>query len=209
MANIPPEPNLTSDNLTLNMKRPSPRSPAEPIHSSWTTNSPPANTSAPRQTFNPDGTRKYLNIRPAGGQPFPLKKGKKYLAEDYKDGVEVKKEGKGAASSAPKSKPRTDRVLGSRSPAQDEERVIKQEVGATSRGPSSVDSDSSPERPLIEVSRSVRKDGRRAEDSAIGAVEMSGDTGNKSEDDRGRKLGRDVGNRCGGTRGVKRQGLMK
>lgn len=97
MPNALREPHRTSENLTLNMKRPSP---AEPIHSTRTTNSPPANTSAaPRQTFNPDGTRKYLNIRPAGGQPFPLKKGKRYLAEDYKDGVEVKKD-EGAASIA-------------------------------------------------------------------------------------------------------------
>ena len=206
MPNTPPEPHRASNNLTLNMKRSSPRSPAEPIHSNWTTDSPPANTSAPRQIFNPDGTRKYLNIRPAGGQPFPLKKGKRYLAEDYKDGVQVKKEGKGAASSATKTKHRTDRVAGSRSPAQDKERIIKQEVVATSREPSSVDSDSSPERPLIEVSRSARKDGERIEDSATGVAEVSGDTGIKSEDDRGRQMGRDVGKRNGGTRGVRRQG---
>ena len=204
MTNTPLESQRASNNFTLNMKRPSPRSTAEPIHSSWTTDSPHASTSAPKQTFNPDGTRKYLNIRPAGGQPFPLKKGKKYLAEDYKDGVEVKK-GKGAASSAEKREANTDETAGSRSPAQDKERIIEQEASATSREPSSVDSDSSPERPLIEVSRSARKDGERIEDSEIGAVEMSGNTGNNSEDDRGRQMGRDVGKRNGGTRGVKRE----
>ena len=76
MPNTPPEPQPTSESLTLNIQR---STPAEPIHSSRTTNSPHAK---PRQTFNADGTRKYLNIRPAGGQPFPLKKGKRYLAED-------------------------------------------------------------------------------------------------------------------------------
>ena len=197
-----PEPHRTSQNLTLNMRRPSP---AEPIHSSCATNSPHPNTSAPKQTFNADGTRKYLNIRPAGGQPFPLKKGKKYLAEDYKDGIKVKK-GKGAASSAIMREASTDGAAGSRSPTHDKERVIKQEVGATSREPSSVDSDSSPERPLIEISRSIRKDGERVEDSANEAVGISGDTGNKSEDDRGRRMGRDVGKRSGEARGVRRQG---
>ena len=204
MPNTPPESQHASNNLTLNMKRPSPCSPAEPIHSRWTTKSPPANTSAPQKTFNPDGTRKYLNIRPAGGQPFPLKKGKKYLAEDYKDGVEVKKEGKGAASSATKTKPRTDRGAGSRSPAQDRERIIKQEAVATSREPSSLDSDSSPERPLIEVSRSIRKDGGKVEDSASEGVGRNVDAEEKSEDDRGRKFGRDLRKRNGGTRGAKR-----
>ena len=197
-----PEPHRASQYLTLNMKRPSP---AEPIHSSCTTASPHPNTSAPRQTFNADGTRKYLNIRPAGGQPFPLKKGKKYLAEDYKDGIEVKKS-KGTASAAKEREAEANRIVGSRSPAQDKERVIKQEVGATSREPSSVDSDSSPERPLIEVSRSIRKDGERIEDSANEADEVGGDTGNKSEDDRGRRMGRDVGKRSGEARGVRRQG---
>ena len=199
-TNTPPAPQRSSDSLTLNTKRPSP-SPAEHIHSSRTTTSPPVK---PRQTFNPNGTRKYLNIRPAGGQPFPLKKGKKYLAEDYKDGVKVKK-GEGAASFAPKRKAKTNRIVGPRSPTQDK-KGIKREVGATSREPSSVDSDSSPERPLIEVSRSVRKDERRVEDSANEGGGRSGEAGEKSEDNRGRNRGRDDGKRSGGARVVRREG---
>lgn len=202
MTTTPPELYHMSDNLSLNMKRPNPRSTAEAIHSSWTTNSPPANTSAPRQIFNPDGTRKYLNIRPAGGQPFPLKKGKKYLAEDYKDGVKVKK-GKGAGSPTRRREVKTDRVAGSRSPAQEKGRIIKQEDLATTREASSLDLDSSPERPLIEVSRSAWKDG---EGSATGVAEVSGDTGNRSEEDRGRQMGRDVGKRNRAGRRAKRQG---
>lgn len=203
MPNPPPSPLPPINNLTLNTKTPNPHTPAEPIHSPRPPTSPHAPAPAPKQTFNPDGTRKYLNIRPAGGQPFPLKKGKRYLAEDYKDGVRVKREGKGAASSATKRGIRTDAMAGSRSPARDRERGVKQEIGATSREPSSVDPDSSPERPLIEVSRSIRKEGGRGEDSASGEVELSGDIGNKSEDDRGRKRGRDGGKRSGGARGVR------
>ena len=201
---MPPEPHPTSEFPTLNTQRPSP---AEHIHSSRTTKSPHANTAsaAPRQTFNADGTRKYLNIRPAGGQPFPLKKGKKYLAEDYQDGVEVKKKGEGAASFAPKRKASTDETAGSRSPPQDK-KGIKHEAEATSSQPSSVDSDSSPERPLIEVSRSSRKDGGRAEDSASEGVGRSRDAEEKSEDDRGRKLGREGGKRSRDASGVKRIG---
>ena len=201
-THTPPSLHPPSDNLTLNIQR---STPAEPTHSSRTTNSPHANTSAaPRQTFNTDGTRKYLNIRPAGGQPFPIKKGKKYLAADYKDGVKVKK-GKGAASPAKIREAKANRVAGSRSPAQDK-KGIKQDVRATSRESSSCDSDSSPERPLIEVSRSSRKDGGRVEDSASDGVGRSGDGGEKSEDDRDRKMGRDVGKRSGGAMGVRREG---
>ena len=116
------------------------------------------------------------------------------------------KKGKGAASSTRKKEVKTDRAPGSRSPAQHKEKIIKQEDLATSREPSSLDSDSSPERPLIEVLRSARKDGERIEDSATGVAEVSGNTGNKSEDDRGRKPGRDVEKRNGSTRGVRRQG---
>ena len=96
------------------------------------TKSPHSNNSAPKQTFNPDGTRKYLNTRPAGGQPFPLKKGKEYLAESYKDVIAVKKE-KGATSSAEKKKAKSNRAVGSDSRMKDEERVIKQETASISR----------------------------------------------------------------------------
>ena len=200
MTNTPPEPHRTSDIVTLNIRRPSPRRTTEPIHSSSATNPPHSNTSEPKQTFNPDGTRKYLNIRPAGGQPFPLKKGIKYLAEDYKDGIEVKK-GKGATSSAKKRRAEGNRAVGSSSAMLDRERVDEQEpVAIPSRLPST-DSDSSPERPLIEVLRSIRRDAERFEGSASGEVRTSGDVGEESEGDRGRKVVRDVGKRGGGTRG--------
>ena len=200
---MPLEPHHTSENLTLNIKRPNP-TPAEPIHSNRATTSPHA--TAPRQTFNHDGTRKYLNIRLAGGQPFPLKKGKKYLAADYENGVMIKRKGEGAASFAPKRKAATNRIVGSCSPTQDKKRGIKQEVGATSREPCSLESDSSPERPLIEVSRSSRKDGGRVEDAANGGVGRSSDNGEKSEDDRGRKRGREGEKRSREARGVRREG---
>lgn len=200
MTNTPPNPHRASDISYLNSRRPSPRHTPEPTHSSSSTNPPHPNTSFPKQTFNPDGTRKYLNIRPAGGQPFPLKKGKKYLAEDYKDGIAVKKEEKGATSSILKKETKSNRAADSDSEMQDKERVIKQEFVPVSRQLSSVDSDSSPERPLIEVLRSMRRDGGG---SASGGVGRSGGAGEESEDERGRKMGRDVGKRGGGTRGGK------
>ena len=192
MTNTPPEPHRASEIDKLNTRRPS------HIHSSAATNSPHSNTSEPKQTFNPDGTRKYLNIRPAGGQPFPLKKGEKYLAKDFKDGVEVKK-GKGATSSAEKRRAESNRAVGSASAMLERERVDEQEAVAISGEPSSLDLDSSPERPLIEVLRSIRRDGERVESSASGEVGMGGEIGEESEDDRGRKMVRDVGRR-GGTR---------
>ncbi len=200
MMNTPPELHRANDIL---LRRPLPRSPPEPILSSPATNAPHFNTSGPKQTFNPDGTRRYLNVRPAGGQPFPLQKGKRYLAEDYKDGIEVKK-GKGATSSAEMRRAESKRAAGSASAMQDEDRVGEQGVGAISSELSSLDSDSSPERPLIEVLRAVRKDGGRFGGSGSGEVGTSGDASEESEADRGRKMGRDVGKRGGGTRGGKR-----
>ena len=196
MTNTPPEPHRASDTVTLNIRKPSP---PEPLHSNSATKSPHSNTFGPKQTFNPDGTRKYLNIRPAGGQPFPLQKGKKYLAEDYKNDVEVKK-GEGEISSARKRKTHSNRATGSGSAMQDNERVSEQEAVSVSRQPSSLDSDSSPERPLIEVLRSTRRNGGKVEGSASGEVGRSGDANEESEDDRGRKIVRDVGKRGGGTR---------
>ena len=198
MTNTPPETHRASDTVTSNIRKPSP---PEPIHSNFASKSPHSNTSGPKQTFNPDGTRKYLNIRPAGGQPFPLKKGKKYLAEDYENSVEVKK-GEGAISSAKKTKAHSNRVAGSDSAMQDNKRVSEQEVVSVSRRLSSLDSDSSPERPLIEVLRSIRRNGEKVEVPASGEVGTSGDTGEESDDDRGRKVVRDVGRR-GGTRSGK------
>ncbi len=194
MTNTPPGPYRASDIVTL---RPSPHSTTEPIHSSSATNSPHSNTSAPKQIFNSDGTRKYLNIRPAGGQPFPLKKGIKYLAEDYKDGIEAKK-GKGATSSAKKRRAESNRVVGSSSAMLDRERSVEQEAVPNFGKLSSLDSDSSPERPLIEVLRSIRRDGERVEGFASGEVGTGGEAGEESEDDRGRKIIRDVGKRGGG-----------
>ena len=202
MATTPPKAHRASDIVTLKIRKSSPHNTPEPIHSSSATNPPHSNTSAPKQTFNPDGSRKYLNIRPAGGQPFPLKKGKKYLAEDFKDGMKVKKE-KGATSSAQEKKAKSNEAAGSDSGMQDKKRVIKQEVVPVSRQPSIHDSDSSPERPLIEVSRSMRREGEKVEDSMSGEVGMGGDAGDESEDDRGRKIVRDVGKRGGGIRGGK------
>ena len=195
MIDPPPEPHRASDIVNPNIRKPSPRGTPDLAHSI-------SATKPPKQTFNPDGTRKYLNIRPAGGQPFPLKKGKKYLAEDYKDGMKVKKE-KGATSSAQEKRPKSNRAAGSDSGMQDKKRIIKQEVVSVSRQASSLDSDSSPERPLIEVSRSMRREGEKAEVSMSGEVGMSGAAGEENGDERGRKIGRDVGKRGGGTRGGK------
>ena len=202
MINPRPEPHRESDIVNPNIRKPSPRGTPDLAHSSSATKPPHSNTSGPKQTFNPDGTRKYLNIRPAGGQPFPLKKGKKYLAEDYKDGMKVKKE-KGATSSAQEKRPKSNRAAGSDSGMQDKKRIIKQEVVSVSRQASSLDSDSSPERPLIEVSRSMRREGEKVEVSMTGEVGMSGAAGEENGDERGRKIGRDVGKRGGGTRGGK------
>ena len=200
MTNTPPGPHRASDIVTL---RPSPHSTTEPLHSSSATNSPHSNTSGPKQIFNPDGTRKYLNIRPAGGQPFPLKKGKKYLAEDYKDGIEVKK-GKGATSSAKKRRAESNRAVGSSSTVLGNERVSEQEVVSVSRQLSSLESDSSPERPLIEVLRSIREGGERVEGCTSREIGTGRDASEESDGDRGRKIGRDVGKRGGGTGGRKR-----
>ncbi|KAK0513667.1 hypothetical protein JMJ35_004031 [Cladonia borealis] len=201
MTYTPPETRSASNNITLNIKRTSPHSTSNPIHSTSATKSPHSNTTAPKQTFNPDGTRKYLNIRPAGGQPFPLKKGKRYLAEDHKDGIKMKE--KGATSSAKERKAKSERAAGSVSGMKDEERGIKQEAVSVSRQHSSQDSDSSPERPLIEVLRSMRRGGEKVEGSASGQVGMNGGATEESEDERGRKMVRDAGKRGGGTRGGK------
>ena len=195
MTNTPPEPHRASDTVTL--KKPST---PDPLHSNSATKSPHSNTLGPKQTFNPDGTRKYLNIRPAGGQPFPLEKGKKYLAEDYRNIVEVKK-GEGAISSAKKRKAHSNRAAGSDSATQDNKCVREQKIVPLSHQHSSLDSDSSPERPLIEVLRSIRRDGEKVEGSASGEIGRSGDAGKESDDDRGRKVVRNVGRR-GGTRSV-------
>ena len=196
MTYTPPETRSASNNVTLNIRRPNPHSTSDPVHS---TKSPHFNTSAPKQTFNPDGTRKYLNIRPAGGQPFPLKKGKRYLADEYKNGAKVKKE-KGATSSAKERKAKSERAVGSDSGMQNNKRVIKQEDVSVSRQHSSLDSDSSPERPLIEVLRSMQRDGEGSTSRGVGRSE---DAGGDSEDDRGRKTARDVRERGGRTRGGK------
>ena len=193
MTYTPPDTRSASNNITLNIQRSSPHSTSVPINS---TNPPRSDTSLPKQTFNPDGTRKYLNIRPAGGQPFPLKKGKRYLAEDYKNGVEVKKE-KGATPSAKEWKAKIEKAAGPESGVKDEERVVKREDVSVFREHSSQNSDSSPERPLIEVLRSMRREG------AIAEVSTSGGAAEKSEDDRGRKTVRGVEKRHGGTRGGK------
>ena len=112
----------------------------------------------------------------------------------------MKKE-KGATSSAKERKAKSERAAGSNSGMKDEERVIKQEGVSISRQRSNVDSDSSPERPLIEVLRSMRRNGAIAENSASGHVGMGKGAAEESGDDRGRKGAREVGQRGGRTRG--------
>ena len=108
----------------------------------------------------------------------------------------VKKE-KGATSSAEERKAKIERAAGSDPGMKDEERVIKKEGVSVSRQHSNLDSDSSPERPLIEVLRSMRREGGSAKGSTSGGI------AEESEPDRGRKTVRDVRERGGGERGGK------
>ena len=100
-----------------------------------------------------------------------------------------------------KKKGKSNRAGDSDSGTQDNKGVIKQEDVSISRQHSSLDSDSSPERPLIEVLRSIRRNGEKAKGSASGHVGMSRRATEESEDERGRKMVRDAGKRGGGTRG--------
>ena len=119
------------------------------------------------------------------------------------DGVEVK-DGKGATSSTRQRRAENKRAAGSSPAKQDTEGFDERGVVAISSGLSSLDSDSSPERPLIEVLRSVRRNGGNVGGSGSGEVGTSGKASGNSEADRGRKMRRDVRKRVGRTKGGKR-----
>ena len=92
--------------------------------------------------YNISKPRTYLNIRPAGGQPFPLKKGVKYLASEYRDDVGVGR-----------IKDSTSEGKGEEKEADDEQWDAESSSGLSSLG-------STPERP---ESQKVKAAGRKTE----------------------------------------------